>query len=67
MQVAESQIEGRKQAVFLQPLRSMDEAFAQEFAKGEISGIELFRQLVGIRVGELTEEITRRTDDEDEE
>lgn len=64
MGVATSQAEARKQSIFLRPLKSVDEAFEQEYQKGEIAGIELFMRLVDIRVAELTEEIKRRTSDE---
>lgn len=67
MEVAASQVEMRKQQVFLRPLKAMDEILEQEYQKGEISGIELFRQLVQVRMTELTEEINRRTDNVDEE
>lgn len=66
LQVAESQAESRKKSVFLKPLSSMDECLEQEYRKGEIAGIELFRQLVDIQLSELNEEIQRRTGDEEQ-
>jgi hypothetical protein len=65
MAIAAMQVEGRKQAVFLTPLKSLDGALEQEYQKGEISGIELFRQLVDIRMADLADEINRRTENVD--
>ena len=58
IEIAQAQIETRRQAVFLKPLKSMDEILEQEYLKGELSGITLFSQMVDIRVEELTGEIT---------
>ena len=59
MEIAAAQIETRRQAVFLKPLKSMDETLEQEYLKGELSGITLFSQMVDIRVDELAGEITQ--------
>jgi hypothetical protein len=64
LEIAGAQVEARKQAVFLRPLETMDGVLGQEYAKGEIAGIELFRKLVDIRINDLTDEIMRRTEDE---
>ena len=58
MEIAEAQIHTRMQAVFLTPLKGLDETFSQEYYKGEISGIKLFKEIVDIRVKELTDAIT---------
>jgi hypothetical protein len=64
LELARTQSEARKQAVFLTPLEKMDEVLKQEYQKGEISGIELFRSIVDIQITNLGEEITRRLEDE---
>ena len=69
MQVAESQLENRRQQILLTPLRAMDEVLMQEYSKGEVSGIELFTKLVEIRINDLTQEIQERLkeDERDDE
>jgi hypothetical protein len=64
LEIARLQSEARKQGIFLKPLLSMDEVLGQEYAKGEIAGIELFRSIVQIEIDALTDEINRRTEDE---
>ena len=58
IEIADAQIKARQDQLILKPLERMDEVLAQEYAKGEISGIRLFRELVGIRITDLEEEIT---------
>jgi hypothetical protein len=57
MEIAQAQLETRKQAVFLTPLKKMDEVLEQEYQKGEISGIALFMQMVDVRIQQLSDEI----------
>lgn len=45
MSVAEGQVNARSSIVLRTPLKSLDGALEQEFAKGEASGIELFQRL----------------------
>lgn len=64
MQVAKVQLDSRKGMVLLRPLASMDEVLSQEFAKGEISGIQLFVDLVDLRVADLSEQIEERLNED---
>jgi hypothetical protein len=57
MNIATSQVEARKQSIFLNPLKSMDEVLEQEYKKGEISGISLFKEMVNIQIKSLEDEI----------
>lgn len=60
MEIAQAQIDSRQQQIFLTPLKSLDETLGQEFLKGELSGITLFKRFVDIRIEALTEEITEK-------
>ncbi len=60
VKIAQAQLETRRQQIILTPLKSMDEVLAQEFAKGETAGIELFTRLVDIRINDLESEINER-------
>jgi hypothetical protein len=60
VKIAQAQLETRRQQIILTPLKSMDEVLAQEFAKGETAGIELFTRLVDIRINYLESEINER-------
>jgi hypothetical protein len=57
MLIAEQQLESRKQVVFLNPLKKMDDVLTQEYLKGEISGIALFKELTDVRIADLTDQI----------
>ena len=61
------QIEGRKNTVFFTPCKSHDENLAQEFMKGEGSGIYQTCTLIGLLIEALDEEINSRKFDEDKE
>jgi hypothetical protein len=67
MAIAESQLEVRKQTVFLNPLKSLDETFEQEYMKGEISGIALFSQMIDRQIEALTDEIDEALKEEEDE
>ena len=45
LKIADAQIETRRRAIILSPLKAMDEVLEQEYAKGEIAGIMLFLSL----------------------
>lgn len=64
LEIAEAQLETRKQAVFLNPLKSMDEVLEQEYKKGEIQGITLFTQIVETRAKDLEDTILELTTNE---
>lgn len=66
MAIAERQRETRHQAIFLKPLKSLDETLEQEYLKGELSGITLFMRMVDIRIDDLTNDITQRLKEEEE-
>ena len=66
MAIAESQLEVRKQTVFLNPLKSLDETFEQEYMKGEISGIALFKEMVEVQIQSLTDEIDAALKEEED-
>lgn len=53
MEVGEQQRVGRTDEIILKPLPNLDSALAQEFAKGEISGIRLFFEIPKARIGSL--------------
>ncbi len=57
MELAEAQEKSRTGQILLTPLKTMDEVLAQEYMKGEVSGIMLFRNLVTVRVEDLEEQI----------
>lgn len=57
LEIAEAQLETRKQEIFLRPLTAMDQVLEQEYKKGEIGGIKLFTEIVDIRVRDLEEQI----------
>jgi len=61
MEIANAQMETRKQSVFLTPLKSLDETLAQEYQKGEIAGIHLFMNLAEVRINELRTTISLLT------
>lgn len=63
LKIADQQIDARTQAVFLNPLKAMDEVLEQEFKKGEIAGIKLFREIVGIEIGRLEEDIATKLEE----
>jgi hypothetical protein len=63
MRIAGAQLETRKQQILLTPLPTMDSVLGQEYAKGEVSGIELFTRIVDIRMRDLAEEIQERLRD----
>ena len=64
--IADAQLETRKQHLFLTPLPGLDATFAQEFEKGEISGIAFMRHFIDSRIETLTEEIEQRLSEEEE-
>lgn len=55
VEIAKAQRFNREQSIILTPLQSMDEAFGQEYKKGEISGIALFMNIPGIEVKKFGE------------
>lgn len=57
MEMADAQIEGRKQAV-LEPM-SPGQEYAREFLKGEVAGIQTFAILVDTAIETLEVEIAR--------
>lgn len=59
LELAREQMENRKQAVFLNPLESLDNSLRQEFQKGEISGIYLFSRIPEIQVAALESDIEK--------
>lgn len=72
MEVAQSQIETRINGIILTPLNTYDETLKQEYAKGEVAGIQLFKSLAEARVRDLSERIqdvlkTEEKDNEDED
>lgn len=54
-------METRKQAIFLTPLKGMDEVLEQEYKKGEIAGLELARKFAEIRIEAIREQIQELT------
>lgn len=67
LEIAGAQMDARKQQVFLTPLNTMDEVLRQEYAKGEIAGIDLFSKIVDVRIRDLQEEIQERLKDNEHE
>lgn len=59
MQIAKAQMNARHQAVFLTPLKKLDDTLEQEYHKGEMAGIALFMNMVDVRVDELTNAINQ--------
>ena len=55
--IAAAQVEHRRNSYELRPLSSLDETLAQEYQKGEVSGIRLFVQLPSLRISALEEEL----------
>jgi hypothetical protein len=67
IRIANVQLESRKQKVFLNPLKAMDEVLEQEYAKGEISGIALFTKIIDVQIAELEREINQKLEDHEHE
>lgn len=63
---ADSQIKTRTDNIILRPLANLDEALAQEYAKGEVAGIRLFTQMVPTLIETLDEEIAELIEKENE-
>ena len=64
MRLADVQIANRRNLIELVPLKSLDETLAQEYAKGEISGIRLFQSMVEVQKGNLELEIKEASDEQ---
>ena len=67
LEIADNQIKGRQDALILRPLAKMDDVLSQEYSKGEIAGIRLFRELTDIRIADLEEEIARATQEDEQD
>jgi hypothetical protein len=57
MRIAEEQDVARVNTLVLTPLKTMDEALEQEYAKGEIGGIRLFKAMIPTMVEQLQADI----------
>ncbi|NOJ26562.1 MAG: hypothetical protein DA330_00920 [Nitrososphaera sp.] len=57
IRLADEQLEQRQRTLLLTPLKGMDEVLEQEYKKGEVAGILLFKEIVDIRIGVLKQEI----------
>lgn len=66
LEIAKAQIESRKNGIILKPLKSKDEIFEQEFSKGEVSGIELFTNMLPTMIETLEDDIEERLKKEQE-
>jgi hypothetical protein len=66
MAVANAQVESRQQTIILNPLKSMDETLEQEYKKGEVAGIMLFKELIDIQIKALQDEIESLLAEEEE-
>lgn len=64
--VLEAQLETRKRTVFHTPCKSIDETLAQEFLKGEGSGIYQTMTLIELLVEALDEELNSRKINEED-
>jgi len=61
IEIADAQIESRRGQFELKALTSINDILPQEFFKGEISGIDLFRRFVDVRLQIVEENIQELT------
>lgn len=61
--VAEGQIASRMQGLILTPLKTMDEVLEQEYKKGEVGGVMLFKEIVDIQIKALEDEIQSKLEE----
>jgi hypothetical protein len=66
LDIAKVQIQSRQDTIILRPLENRDQILAQEYSKGECSGIKLFTQLPLTLMESLETEIAERLRQEEE-
>ncbi len=66
LKIAEEQIARRENEIILTPLKTHDAVFEQEFAKGEVSGIKLFTNMLPTMIETLESDVEERLKKEQE-
>lgn len=64
--IAREQSNSRKDTLILTPLKSMDEVLGQEYAKGEVAGIDLMMTITDAEIDSLETEIAELLKEENE-
>ena len=57
MLIAKEQAESRKNQIILSPISKLDDTWGQEYAKGEVAGIELIMEMTNVQIGVLESDI----------
>jgi hypothetical protein len=65
--IAEGQINERARTLLHSPLQKMDDALAQEFTKGEASGIELFKSIPQVEYERIESDLQNLEKEQEDE